>query len=324
MKLLLVLFSESIYGCNVRGLSSLLKSRGHSVKLFFVSEKMNRDLCARIIRETEKNAPDAVGMSVMTDVAPDVEALSVSMRKEISAPILWGGVHTGIDARRCLEFADYVFIGEADETLPAFAESFRPGEPFIADGVISRRDPAGRAPAFAAPAQDIESLPFQDLDWEDHLVFADGKVFSDRAKEEALLGNTFHAMMSRGCPYDCAFCYNNYIKDAVKGKGRYFREMSVGRVLSELEYAKKKFSGLRKVRIWDDNFLSRKYDEVEYFSKEYRKRIGLPFHLLASPLNVSREKLLAVRDAGLESIQVGLQSGSEKINRTVYRRPISR
>ncbi len=324
MRIAILLISESIYGCNVRALSARMKSRGHDVKLLFVTDRADSALCGRVAGEIRNLAPDIVGLSVMTDVAPASRAISAAIRGAVSSPVVWGGVHTGIDTRDCLESADYAFIGEADDTFPEFAESFRPGQPFESDGVVSRWDPEGRAPVFSAPVQDIDLLPFQDLDWDDHLIFAGGKVFTDQGREEAMLGYAAQAMMSRGCPYNCTFCYNNYLRDAAKGKGRYFREMSVGRIIAELEYAKGRFGDMRRVNFWDDNFLSRKREEIEEFAALYKERIGLPFQLLANPLNISREKLLAMKAAGMDTIQVGLQSGSERTNREIYRRPVSR
>jgi coproporphyrinogen III oxidase-like Fe-S oxidoreductase len=74
------------------------------------------------------------------------------------------------------------------------------------------------------------------------------------------------------------------------------------------------------LRIMDDSFLFHSDNWFEEFRDRYKAQIGLPFSCLSNPKNISRAKLQLLVDCGLHHIQVGLQSGSDRINKTVYGR----
>jgi radical SAM superfamily enzyme YgiQ (UPF0313 family) len=57
------------------------------------------------------------------------------------------------------------------------------------------------------------------------------------------------------------------------------------------------------------------------FTNQYREKIRRPFSLLTTPRSVSEEKLYALADAGLYSVAIGVQSGSQRIYKGLYARP---
>jgi radical SAM superfamily enzyme YgiQ (UPF0313 family) len=61
---------------------------------------------------------------------------------------------------------------------------------------------------------------------------------------------------------------------------------------------------------------------TEEFRSKYKARINLPFHCAQHPEMVDREKLSMLKDAGLERVEVGIQSGSERVRKEVFKRPI--
>ena len=67
--------------------------------------------------------------------------------------------------------------------------------------------------------------------------------------------------------------------------------------------------------IWisDDAFFAHPSAAIMEFCREYKEKIGLPFSCLASPLTVTKEKMAALVDAGLIYVQMGIQSGSPRI-----------
>lgn len=108
-----------------------------------------------------------------------------------------------------------------------------------------------------------------------------------------------------------------------KNKGRYLRKRSVKNVINELIEAKKKFKNIQLVQIFDDNFITRSDEELELFAKEYRKHIAIPFYCLANPDLVNESNIKILRQAGLEFLQIGIQSGSDRVNYDIYKRKIS-
>ena len=88
MNIVLVSSSDSILGCNVRVLSSVLEKHGHSVRLFFVTGKVNRRLGEQVAEAAAETSPDFTGISVMTDVYADAAVLTDALRKKLDTAIL--------------------------------------------------------------------------------------------------------------------------------------------------------------------------------------------------------------------------------------------
>ena len=60
----------------------------------------------------------------------------------------------------------------------------------------------------------------------------------------------------------------------------------------------------------DDCFTCRKVQELEEFSERYRKEIGLPFRALATPSSITEQKVGCLVRAGLDELEIGVQSAS--------------
>lgn len=72
----------------------------------------------------------------------------------------------------------------------------------------------------------------------------------------------------------------------------------------------------------DDDFLIRDKKQLEDFSEQYRKKVGLPFVICVSANTFRREKMEILLDAGLKLVQLGVQSGSQRIIDEVFDRKI--
>jgi radical SAM superfamily enzyme YgiQ (UPF0313 family) len=93
--------------------------------------------------------------------------------------------------------------------------------------------------------------------------------------------------------------------------------------LAELKAMLELLPDLRTISFADDAFLAQPAELLNDFTAKYRKQIGLPFFLLTTPRSVSEAKVTALAEAGLYHLCVGVQSGSERIFKKLYRRPES-
>jgi radical SAM superfamily enzyme YgiQ (UPF0313 family) len=101
------------------------------------------------------------------------------------------------------------------------------------------------------------------------------------------------------------------------------RARSVANVILELSQAKRVFRDLRSINFWDDSFVARPLSDFEEFRRLYRSEVNLPFFALIEPMAFNRDKIKLLRECGLSSLQVGIQTGSERINREIYNRQVS-
>jgi hypothetical protein len=59
------------------------------------------------------------------------------------------------------------------------------------------------------------------------------------------------------------------------------------------------------------------------FAAIYPSEVGLPFEVMASPRNITDEKMASAVAAGMWRVDVGLESGSERTRREIFNRHIS-
>lgn len=123
---------------------------------------------------------------------------------------------------------------------------------------------------------------------------------------------------TRGCPFYCGYCANTYTMTVF---GKKTRKRSVENCMEELKLVKKNLYVLY-INFEDDWFFSHDLQWIKQFSEEYKKTIDLPFIVRVFPGVLDREKLFALRDAGLSMAVMGVQSGSDRINFDVFNRKV--
>jgi radical SAM superfamily enzyme YgiQ (UPF0313 family) len=134
-------------------------------------------------------------------------------------------------------------------------------------------------------------------------------------------GKAYNIISSRGCPFSCSYCCNSFLSKLYETKN--IRKRSPHNVIEELRSEAEKFPELILINIHDDCFLAHSGQWHQEFVKDYKKWINRPFIVRSTPLHLTEEKIKILKEAGLAWVTMGLQSGSERINRDVYRRNVS-
>jgi hypothetical protein len=153
--------------------------------------------------------------------------------------------------------------------------------------------------------QDLDALPFWDKElWEHDLP----------------IGTSYLTMNSRGCPYRCTFCFNNFfakLPGPVANRGKYVRQRSVERCLEELVEAKRRWN-IQFVDFEDDVFTLDK-EWMRTFLTEYKRQIGVPFACLVHPRFMDHDMARWLVDAGCDRIEMGIQTVDEEYKRKLLR-----
>ncbi|MCR4437142.1 MAG: radical SAM protein [Clostridiales bacterium] len=262
--------------------------------------------------------PRLIGISVMTSLYLEtVLAVNRMVRENFSIPILWGGVYASLFPARCLEHADFVIRGEGEKAVVELADAlygnkcchsiqnlaYKQGDAVIINDVRK-------------PVEDLDSLGYP-------LIGGSNKYFIDNDSlfrgDPQLNSISYELTASRGCPFQCSYCCSPNLHRLYKGKGRYLRFRSVSSVMDELAQAKSTVKNLGFVRFWDEIFPD---DEtwVNEFSTRYKNEIGLPFEIWGHPLKIKRTVMTSLVKAGLNKVVVGIQSGSQRIRKEIFRR----
>lgn len=131
---------------------------------------------------------------------------------------------------------------------------------------------------------------------------------------------TYRAIMSRSCPYRCTYCANSAL-GKLHGKQWRVRRRSVPHFMGELRQAITRFPEIQRIVIEDEFFLND--DEmIREFCCAYKKDVGLPFVVTGMfPTIITEERIRLLVDAGMCRAGVGVQTGSARVMREVYRRP---
>lgn len=341
MQVVLISPHGSIIAYGLRTLAACLKRAGHSVRMIFLPDPREIEPIPGLrpaIRYSETQLDQAsalcrdaglIGITCSTLHVPRVSRLTARLKRDIGAPVVWGGIHPSIDPAACLDHADWVCVGEGETALVELAGRLQQGEdvrdvPNLAwlegDGNI-RRNPLNPL------IRDLDALPFPDYRHEDHFILHGGRIIPMTPSLAAWYltdgytfgnGSAYHIWSSRGCPHSCAFCGNSVYQSLYADWSR-VRRMSPGRIADEIDAKRREMPFITETAFMDDTFFSASDAAIEEFAEVYAARIGLPFFACASPATLSRRKMDALVAAGLRYIWMGIQSGSPRIQ-ALYRR----
>jgi radical SAM superfamily enzyme YgiQ (UPF0313 family) len=152
--------------------------------------------------------------------------------------------------------------------------------------------------------QDLDALPFFDKPlWEEYIC----------------IGDSYQTVTSRGCPYRCTYCSNNFLARLPQEKrGRYVRHRSVAHVMHELRAAKRRYR-LRFIK-FEDNIFTVDKRWLKEFLYHYEKEIGTPFNFMTHPQYVDEEVAHWLSEAGCCYVQMGIQSLDEGFKSRVIKR----
>jgi len=324
---LVSLYSSSCIG--LRYLVSVLKSRGFDVSLVVFKEKnialdlmelpteREVDLLVDVIGELD---PDLVGIGVRSSFFKIASRATLRIREELHKPVVWGGSHGTVAPEQSLGVADLVCLGEGEEAILDLAEHLSRGEdPSGIPNVWTKRNGQIVANPLRPLIGDLDSLPFPDYGGEGKFFIEGDRVVR---RDPGLDAFNLDVLTSRGCPYRCSYCCNSTFRTLYAGKGKPVRLRSVGNVLEEIRTQKKIFPRLKRIDFIDEVFSWEK-EWVREFVDGYTRDIRLPFHCMQHPLTTDPEIMRMLRDAGLERVEIGIQSGSERVRREIFERPVS-
>lgn len=218
------------------------------------------------------------------------------------AKTLVGGVFTLLFPEICRKKeVDFVFRGDGEFSLPRFIRMMEAkkdvreidGICFVdEDGQEYRNDNLGLV--------QLSSLPKPDRD-----VYY--KYEALRTKSTKIF------IASRGCPYQCTFCYNAEFSGFFETK--YWRQRNVQDVIEEIRYVKDTY-GLKWVHFQDGTFNANKV-WLKSFLQAYIEANLPEFLCNARAETMDEETTSLLKKAGCNRITFGIQSGNPRIRREV-------
>lgn len=204
---------------------------------------------------------------------------------------------------------DYGVIGEGEITMTELAGALTSnGEADKVKGLIFHDKANGFT--VTAPREailDLDSLPFPDYEGLEFSTW-----LSARWLKQPMLGgllfdiderkNFYEILTSRSCPFNCTFCYHPL--------GQKYRQRSLDNVFQEINYLVGKYN-INLLNILDELFSLDEKRLYEFASRIKEYNIRWLAQLRAD--NVSENMLKALKDSGILTLGIGMESMSDKV-----------
>lgn len=263
---------------------------------------------------------DEVEKKILSDLeckliglSPYIDSLeqTLEITKKIKAArkdivICWGGHLATFSALELMEInpeIDIIVRGEGEIIFCNILDHFflQPNKSELVEihGIVFRD---GKYGVVENPAQslitDLNTLPFPARD------------FTSIAVEQ---GSLVQISGSRGCYGNCSFCSINSLYRL--SDGRSWRGRTAENIVDEIYHLNKNF-GFSDFKFVDDSFFGpgRKWQKRAYqFANELKKRnIKIRFRISARANNIEASIFRALKDVGLYSVSIGIESGFQR------------
>lgn len=285
-------------------LSAVLKKGGYQTKLL-KTQNLN---FAQIIKKVKEYSPDIFAYSIMTGEHNYYLDLNRRLKKAFPAFSIFGGPHPTffpemIEKNR----VDAICIGEGEGAMLDLVKALEKKKPIekIKNLWIKKGKKVIKNPLRPLTAN-LDSLPFPDRE----IIYEDSPELRNY--------KTKLFFSSRGCPYQCTYCFNHQYNLLYKNKGKIVRFRSVDNFIAEILEVKKKYP-FEFAMIEDDTFLLKPKEWLEEFAVKMQKT-GIRFwcNLRADLINEETAKFL--KKAGCHAVWFGIECGNEKIRKELLKR----
>jgi anaerobic magnesium-protoporphyrin IX monomethyl ester cyclase len=279
------------------GLAAWVRQHGYEVNLIdlHVENIYPKDAVHRV---TDYD-PHIVALTSKTLGWPAV--IEIAQMVRVAAPnalIVVGGPHMSIYAKESLSWDcfDVAVVGDGEETFLEICDRVESGSE-IDDclGTVVRKASGEiiENPARPLP-KNIDQYPMTAWD-----------LIPVKDYHCLTLLQPFATMVTtRGCPWHCGYCSQVYSEK--------LRFRNVELVVDEMEYLVKNH-GVREIVFFDETFTIGKKRMRKFSEEVLRRDLKVNFNIRARVDTVDREVVRGLKKAGLRSIHMGVEAGTDRL-----------
>jgi radical SAM superfamily enzyme YgiQ (UPF0313 family) len=340
MKIVFIDPTESTINYGLRVMASYLNKNGHNASIVFLPPpKINYyynypESVYNDLYEIIKDA-DIVGLSFVTYFVSQAKFITKFIHEKSGIPVIWGGIHATSQPEESLEYADFVCLGEGEEAMLTLLNKMNEGEDYTTTRNFFLKNNENIIKNDVLPlSRNLDKYPFPMYDTNREYIRVDDRIINKNPDITRDLfkvsGNffgfpdrefhTYITLGSRGCRHHCTYCGNNTLNKLYHNETGIVRHRSCEHLISELEFMLNKFPYVDLIQFFDDDFFCSSIEYVREFAKQYKARIHLPFRCNFTPSFVNEKKIALLADAGLITIEMGLQTASERTNKEIFKR----
>lgn len=341
MKVKFVSVENSIITVGFRKMASLARSIHPETEVCFIASGNFHSVANWLFKmgEQETDLPDNEIMRIANFLGDadllcfsSMTMLSELTKKVIAAVrsvnpktyIIWGGIHPIVVPEDAMPHADAICRGEGETAFKTFFQAYKNGEDFTKtknfwfnhEGEIIKND---FLPLHTAEEMSNFPLPIYA---DNEFIYKRGAGFVPLTASDyvGFNGLAYTTVWSIGCPYECSYCANTVFLENDRNY-RKVRHPSIDYIINEVKQARKRHPHISCVSLYDDSFMAIPFVVMETFAMRWREEINIPFTIKGViPAYVKKEKVEVLVWAGMNRINMGVQSGSDRILK-FYERP---
>jgi radical SAM superfamily enzyme YgiQ (UPF0313 family) len=254
---------------------------------------------ADVEKEIVSFRPEVVGVTGTTPVISDAYAIADYARNKGILTVI-GGVHVSCLPEEGLKHADIVIAGEGEQAMVDIAAGK------IEKG-IARPPYIKNIDDLPPPARRLMNMEYysatKDRIYGTHLYYVPPKT------------RVFALLTSRGCPFKCIFCYNSWRVSPV-------RYHSPERVIQEIRELVEKYNA-QALFFFDDEFFANKKRLKEICRLWKEQGFKLIWGCQARADTIDDENLQLVKEISCRQVNIGIESGSQKILDVLKRKTVT-
>lgn len=298
-------------------ISSILKSNGHQTQLVVLGSSQWKKSTNLLSATIEVFAPQLVCFTSVCSQYAFIEKMANLIKSQWPETYLViGGPHATLSPDEAINGPfDSVCIGEGE--FPALE---------LCDQLEQKIEPHGIANLWIKSLkgeieknvtrnfiQNLDKLPFPDREmWKPWI--------------NAKLDDEISVLLGRGCPYNCTYCSNHALKKVANGS--YVRFRSPENILQEVIYIHQNYQ-YRKIYFEVETIAVNKAWMIELcnllknFNYTINNAISYGCNFRISSQSMDEKLFIAMGQANFTRINIGLESGSERIRRDILKRNYS-
>ncbi len=270
-------------------IAAYLESRGITVEV--LDPAAQRFSLEEVLERLRRSRPRIVGLSSLTSSLPAAVRLAEAVKGEMKDVTLGiGGPHVNVDPDFIRRFPifDFQVVGEGEKVMVRLFEKLKVGESIagVHEGEI---------------VEDLDELPFP------RTQRLDLRLYHPKQPSAVMIG-------SRGCPFHCSFC-------SIPGFCRRVRLRSVKGIVDEMEAVYEECQG--NYSFVDDCFTLNRQRTQDLCREILRRNLKVRWMAMTRADTVDEPTLKLMAEAGCIELFYGIESGNEKIRKTVLHKVIS-
>jgi radical SAM superfamily enzyme YgiQ (UPF0313 family) len=296
-------------------ISAVLRAGGHSIRSAVLSSEWERKSAEVLGAVVAEFAPRLVCFTSVSSQYRFIHELARGIKARWPDTfLLIGGACVSLDPQAAIGDAfDALCVGEGEYPAAELVAALEAGRSPRGIANLWIKTPAGSVEANPTRPflPDLDRLPFPDRQMWEPWVQPSGKAWQT-------------LLVSRGCPFRCAYCSNHALCNLADG--RYVRFRSPANIVAEVAGLRRSYPEMREVYLQSEtialdlDWVSELGDKLAGFNRSLPEPLQFACNLRVTQSCLDERFFSALARANVRTVEIGLESGSERVRQEILRR----